>query len=104
MMAAYPGQEANHGLHLISPYRIPNKGQRLPSYNLEELKRVENRQFAPVGLPPPLHELGVGSPVLHAVLMLVDRPTRRVRVVRRVRVGNPFSGEDIAFLVAWYSC
>lgn len=99
IIITYPGQEAYHGLHLVPPHRISNKGHALAPDHIQELVRVENRQITPVRLPPPFHEPGIGPPVFHAVLVLVDCPTSLVGVIRSLRIGNPFPREDIAFFL-----
>lgn len=96
VVMTYPGQEANHGLHLVPSDGISDECQRLVSNDIQELKRVEEGQVASIGLPPPLQEVSVGPAVLEAVLVLVDSPARRVCVVRGFRVRDPFSREDIA--------
>ncbi|GER47420.1 DNA mismatch repair protein MutL [Striga asiatica] len=77
--------------------RIPHKSHGLISDHIQELKRVENGQFTPVGLPFPLQEIRIGPPVFHAVLVLVYGPTRLVSVVRGFRVRHPFACENVAF-------
>lgn len=96
VMITYPGEEANHGLHLVPCHGVPNKSHRLSSSDLEELSRIEYRKLTSIGLPPPLHELGVGSPVLHAVLVFVDSPAGLVCVVRCPPVRDPLPGENVA--------
>lgn len=93
---SYPRQEAYQGLHMVSPNRVSDKSQRLVPNDVQELVGVEHRQLAAVGLPPPLQEPVVGAPVFHAVLVLVDRPTRGVGVIRGRRIRHPFPGEDVA--------
>ncbi|CAH9092667.1 unnamed protein product [Cuscuta epithymum] len=86
---------------MVSPNRVSDEGQRLVPDHIQELVRVKHRQIAAVRLPPPLHEPVVGPPVLHAVLVLVDRPARGVGVIRSLRVRNPFSGQDVAVAAAF---
>ena len=93
----YPGQEANHGLQLISSNRITNKGQRFTLNNLKKLSRVKQREFTLIGLPPPLHKLRIWPPILHAILVFMDGPTACVCVIWSIRVGDPFTREEVAF-------
>nr|GMC67408.1 hypothetical protein Iba_chr02fCG2190 [Ipomoea batatas] len=81
---------------MISGNGVTDKGQSFAPHELQEVERIKNGQLAPVGLPPPLQVPIIGPPELHAILMLLNPPTRVIRVIRRLRVGNPLSGEDIA--------
>nr|GMC59523.1 hypothetical protein GW17_00050212 [Ipomoea batatas] len=96
ILKPYPRQEAYQGLHMVPSDRVSDKSQRLVPNDVQELERVKHGHVAPVGLPPPLHEPIVRPPVFHAVLVLVDRPTRVIGVIRAVRVGHPFPGENVA--------
>nr|GMC57114.1 hypothetical protein GW17_00050212 [Ipomoea batatas] len=81
---------------MISGNGVTDKGQSFAPHELQEVERIKNGQLAPVGLPPPLQVPIIGPPELHAILVLLNPPTRVIRVIRRLRVGNPLSGEDIA--------
>nr|GMC57113.1 hypothetical protein GW17_00050212 [Ipomoea batatas] len=81
---------------MVPSDRVSDKSQRLVPNDVQELERVKHGHVAPVGLPPPLHEPIVRPPVFHAVLVLVDRPTRVIGVIRAIRVGHPFPGENVA--------
>ena len=84
---------------MVPPHRVANKGQRLAPNNFQKLVRVKNRQITPIGPPLPLHELGVGSTIFHAILMFMDRPTRRVRVIRSIRISDPLPCKNVTIFI-----
>lgn len=92
----YLGQEAQQGLHVVSSQGVADERHGPPSHRLQEARRVERRQLAGRRPPPPLQELGVRPPVLHAVLVLLDREAGGVRVAWGIRVANPFALGEIA--------
>lgn len=84
---------------MVSSNGVTNKSQGLVSHELKKLGRVENGEVAGVGLPSPLHEAAVGPSIFHAVLVLVNGPTRGACVVRGVGVWDPFAGENVALVL-----
>lgn len=100
----YLREKADQRLHVVSANWVTNKRHGFPSHDLKKPQRVKNRQaiFAPVRFPFPLDEIRVGSSKLHAVLVFVYRPARRVGVVRCLRVRNPLSREYVTALVWCY--
>lgn len=99
----YLSQETEQGLHVISSHRVTNKGQRLPSHEVQEPGRAENLEIAVIGLPPPLHVPIIGPPVLHTVLVvLYEVLTCQVGVVRPIWIRHPFACEQIALLLGGF--
>lgn len=80
---------------MVPSQGVPYKCQGFVPRELEEPRRVEPRKFAALGLPPPLQVAEVRPPVLEAVLMLLDRETILVRVVRHLRIPLPFPPEYV---------
>lgn len=100
----YLREKADQRLHVVSANGVTNKRHGFPSHDLKKTKRVKNWQaiFTPVGFPFPLHELRVRSSELHAVLVFVYRPARRIGVVRCLSIRDPLSREYVAGLVCCY--
>lgn len=99
ILATYPGQEAHQRLHMISGHRIPHKSQRFPAYKLQKPLRIELRQLAVVGLPPPFQEPGVGPPELEAVLVLLNCVASVVGIIWSVGIRHPFPRKQVALLL-----
>nr|GMC99306.1 hypothetical protein CDL12_17499 [Ipomoea batatas] len=66
--------------------------------HLEEFAGIENGKLTPVRLPLPFQIPIIRPAKFHAILMLLDTITSVIRIVRRFRIRNPFSAEDIALL------
>ena len=59
---------------------VPDEGHGLAPHGVQEPRRVEAREVALVGLPPPAQELETRLVELHADLEVVDERARQVRV------------------------
>lgn len=95
----YPREKAQERLDLVSANGITNKPHGFVSNHFQKLLRVKDGEIAGVQLPPPSQELGVRSPVLHAVLVLLYRPASRVGVVWSFFIRYPFPVKEITPLL-----
>lgn len=98
MGCTYLGEDAQQRLEVIPGEGVPDECHGLAPHGLQEPRRVEAGEVAPVGLPPPAQELEARLAELHAVLEVVDERARQVRVVRRLVVRHPLAPRKVAGL------
>nr|GMD58704.1 hypothetical protein GW17_00050212 [Ipomoea batatas] len=90
--------EADKRLEMVPGNGVSHERQRFIPTKFQEPPRIKHRELAPVGLPPPLQVPRIRPPILHTILMRLNAVASLVRVIRRLRVRNPFPGEDITLL------
>lgn len=84
---------------MVSSHGIAHESYRFPPNKLQKLVRVENGKLTFIGLPPPLQELPIGPSKLQAILMLLNRVARLVRIIWAVGFWYPFAGKQVALFV-----
>nr|GMD56868.1 hypothetical protein GW17_00050212 [Ipomoea batatas] len=97
-MVVAPWREADKRLEMVPGNRVSHERQRFIPPKFQEPPRIKHRELAPLRLPPPLQVPPIRPPILHTILMRLNAVASLVRVIRRLRVRNPFPGEDITLL------